>query len=960
MFDRKRARDGRVARATGSARGGSASRRATAPRVEALEGRELLAATIVPIATVTAPTTTGYQLPVEGGLTNQTYTVTSDNPLVKATVTQGEFLTLTVTHASSGAGDPAFTGTMTFQLFDDLTPLTTSRIEELVEQGFYNGNTFHRIASGFPTSSDYIVQGGSEDKTGGGTVTQAGFPYNDEYVQQLVYSGTGQLAIANAGPNTNSSQFFITTGSPQFLDYTKTIFGQIVSGQSTLEEIAHVPTDSSTNAPLDTVTIDTATLSNVNPNGVIHIDTSQAPAGSVAHLTITGTETATGDTTSTVATVDVGPNVDENGTPLVLQPYLNMIPNFTVGTSQTLTYQLPSVNVSNAPILYTVQGGVTTDSSGNATFSPVNTSDVTATVNQFGVLTVTPVAGLAAGTTVTLLAGVGLQNPTSGDNTAVSNFDYYTFTVTFNGNDVSLAPIANVGGSDVTVNTPTNLQLNGTVGTPGQTLTYTIQNMPTNGTITNFDASTGSFTYTSNNNYLGADQLTYVVTSNDGQTSLPATFFLLSQGGNTNAVRVVGTTLIVTPPPRTDGGTNTINVTQVNGNLQTSVNGIIDITDPASSGIDNIIVYGTKASDDITIDPSVTQPVYLNGGQGGKNVLQAGSGDSTQLGFLGQNTEVAGSGNNELTGQAGHVTFKAGTSTTASTNILYAAALTRRGDIHGVNYPGIRYHQSTKRHEANPPSGTFYTFNSNGKVVKVATPKGKGIIEKDNYGPYVGEGTLQGAGLVNNGPSASASQMGASGTTTTSGSSSSSSSNTSGGSRAERHGEQHRVVNPGRAVPDFRICVNSSWNLGSRHRSIRLHRGPGVDPRARRARPERPRRAIDPIATIPHGLDPKESPSIIGDERGRFTPHSASPDRPNPVLRRRSRRPASVRSGDRPGAARRARDGPPAGALWSPSPASPWPRPPPGPSRPRRAWRCWPAWARSNAGSSISGPSPDP
>ena len=107
-----------------------------------------------------------------------------------------------------------------------------------IGSNFYVGKKFHRIASGFPGATDYIVQGGSLNGDGTGNVFAT--PFADEFVQQLAFTGTGQLAMANAGSDTNDSQFFITTGSPTFLNYNHTIFGQIVSGQDILQQLTQV------------------------------------------------------------------------------------------------------------------------------------------------------------------------------------------------------------------------------------------------------------------------------------------------------------------------------------------------------------------------------------------------------------------------------------------------------------------------------------------------------------------------------------------------------------------------------------------------------------------------------------------------------------------------------------------------------------------------------------------------
>ena len=119
MFDRTgREAMGRLG--TGSRGRSKAGRRL---RIEPLEGRAMMTASIMPIAAVSVPQYQGYQVPVLAGTTHaQTFTVTSDNPGVKASVAQGQFWTITVAHTSSGTGDVGVNGSMTFQLFQDLTP----------------------------------------------------------------------------------------------------------------------------------------------------------------------------------------------------------------------------------------------------------------------------------------------------------------------------------------------------------------------------------------------------------------------------------------------------------------------------------------------------------------------------------------------------------------------------------------------------------------------------------------------------------------------------------------------------------------------------------------------------------------------------------------------------------------------------------------------------------------------
>jgi peptidyl-prolyl cis-trans isomerase A (cyclophilin A) len=206
---------------------------------------------------------------------------------------------------------------MVLQMFQDLTPVTVQRISSLINQGFYlqptaqnDPNTgmpcpsknWHRIASGFPGSTDYIVQGGSVNGDGTGSVNQPGFPFANEIVPQLSFNGTGQLAMANAGGTmTNDSQFFITPGQPSFLTGNYTIFGQLVSGMDIVDKMTQVATTGNPKTtPVSPILFTVASLSDTNSNGVIHIDATKAAAGDSTTLTITATDTSGNKVTRTM------------------------------------------------------------------------------------------------------------------------------------------------------------------------------------------------------------------------------------------------------------------------------------------------------------------------------------------------------------------------------------------------------------------------------------------------------------------------------------------------------------------------------------------------------------------------------------------------------------------------------------------------------------------------------------
>jgi cyclophilin family peptidyl-prolyl cis-trans isomerase len=409
------------------------------PHLESLESRRLLDASLQPIPNLNVPVTVGSQVPLlaGAGAPNQVYTVTTSNDNIQAAIAQGKFMTVNVTHASSGGTDPAFTGSLTFQLFEDLTPLTASKIEQLVAGGFYTNRNFHRVSPFFPGPTDYIVQGGSVNGDGTGQVPYAGFPFQDEFNLQLVYDGMGQLAMANqfgnAGFDTNDSQFFVTDpGQPRFLDFSNPIFGQLVSGQETLDlmtQVAVQPAFTGENPPtmpVSPIIITSATLSDVNPNGVLHINSANSVTPGVTDVTVTATDPVTNTTASQTFQVTAVPNNDADGNPINERAILGLVdPNPVIGANQTYTVQLNGADATPGDTLtYTVQGGLTADRSA---FVPIQ--NATAAVSDTGLLTVTPTAGFTG--TIKLLVGVRDQIDRSGTGNINSprNFNMHNITL---------------------------------------------------------------------------------------------------------------------------------------------------------------------------------------------------------------------------------------------------------------------------------------------------------------------------------------------------------------------------------------------------------------------------------------------------------------------------------------------------------------------------------------------------
>jgi cyclophilin family peptidyl-prolyl cis-trans isomerase len=124
-------------------------------------------------------------------------------------------------------------GEIVFEMFDDDAPKTVANMRDLAEKGFYDGLTFHRIIR------DFMIQGGCPQGTGTGG---PGYEFEDEINQHKVERGA--LAMANAGPNTNGSQFFIvTTAAAPWLDGKHTVFGKVTSGMDVIDALEGLPTD---------------------------------------------------------------------------------------------------------------------------------------------------------------------------------------------------------------------------------------------------------------------------------------------------------------------------------------------------------------------------------------------------------------------------------------------------------------------------------------------------------------------------------------------------------------------------------------------------------------------------------------------------------------------------------------------------------------------------------------------
>ena len=141
-------------------------------------------------------------------------------------------------------------GVFVAEIFEDKAPNTAKNFLDLVNKGFYDGIIFHRVIDGF------MIQGG--DPNGNGT-GGPGYTIKDEFHKDLRHDSAGILSMANAGPNTGGSQFFITLDQTPWLDGHHAVFGKVIEGMDVVEKIGHVQTDFM-DRPVEDVVINKITI----------------------------------------------------------------------------------------------------------------------------------------------------------------------------------------------------------------------------------------------------------------------------------------------------------------------------------------------------------------------------------------------------------------------------------------------------------------------------------------------------------------------------------------------------------------------------------------------------------------------------------------------------------------------------------------------------------------------------
>jgi cyclophilin family peptidyl-prolyl cis-trans isomerase len=391
--------------------------------VEPLEQREVPSVTIADIQDQQIANDRPFYIPVT--VTNTpsgtvATSVTSSNPAIKAEVLGGgrsvQF------DVSGGTGSSAFSGTLTIRLFEDIAPLASQRIVDLINDGFYTGKVFHRIADLLDSNpaadpTNIIVQGGSPNGDGVGGSTRADIV--DEFNRDFTFASNGLVAFANARDDNNNSQFFITdlnrplAQRVEFLNFNHTIFGILTNGFATFNNIRNTPVSGTT--PVSPVTITAARVLNPDPNNAV-VKLTPASTGFTGTATIAVNSTdsgpAGGSTSDTFVVTAVADTTNSRA-------FVGAIGDQTTTAGKAVSFTIPFTDIDGDQVTFAVRNsnpGQTDDFSKAPANVSVNIDQAT------GRVTLTPTAGFTG--TVTFKVGVRDQTDRTGQGLdATGNFD---------------------------------------------------------------------------------------------------------------------------------------------------------------------------------------------------------------------------------------------------------------------------------------------------------------------------------------------------------------------------------------------------------------------------------------------------------------------------------------------------------------------------------------------------------
>ncbi len=309
----------------------------------------LAAPVIDPIANVTIPAGKSLIVPVTATNSNGlplTYTVTSStNGIAVVMHTNNPFWRLSVAQTASSDAPGAYqtpyrggvatvtnVGNLTFMLFPEYAPNTVIVFQGLTTSGFYNSNTiFHRVIS------DTMIQGGDPQTNGYGGLV---FTYDDEFNPQAMFSGNGQLALANSGKDTDGSQFFVTIGAQRSLDFAYPIFGQLVRGFNVLTNISNTTVDANSR-PLADEIIQTASYVPDTADTVLTLTATNVP-GVAGTITVIADDGTAGGRATNVFAAALVTDTNDNNQPFI---YPNTVTNLVAPVNKTLTNFIHAVEL---------------------------------------------------------------------------------------------------------------------------------------------------------------------------------------------------------------------------------------------------------------------------------------------------------------------------------------------------------------------------------------------------------------------------------------------------------------------------------------------------------------------------------------------------------------------------------------------------------------------------------------
>ena len=316
---------------------------------------------IDPLPNITVPAGKSLILPITATSTNGrtlTYTITSStNAFAVVPHTNNPFWQLTVAQVAANTASGAYqtpfrgghttvtnVGTLIFMLFPEYAPVTVDVFQGLTTSAFYNSITiFHRVIA------NDIIQGGDPQTNGrGGLVIQ----YNDEFHPQAIFSGNGQLALANSGPNTDGSQFFVTVGQQRFYDFKYTLFGQLVRGFVTLTNINLTPVDANSRPRADEI-IQTASYVSDTADTVITL-TATNISGVTGKISVIADDGAGGRATNTFSATTVT-DTNSNNQPIIYPG--NTVTNLVAPKNGALTNYLNALELDGETLSWNQEWG---------------------------------------------------------------------------------------------------------------------------------------------------------------------------------------------------------------------------------------------------------------------------------------------------------------------------------------------------------------------------------------------------------------------------------------------------------------------------------------------------------------------------------------------------------------------------------------------------------------------------